>query len=303
MTYSAYGKPRANKNTNFIEYPEALDIAPYMVDPKSTGTQYRLFGVTCHRGQELRFGHYTSYVRGPQGSWYHADDEDMTSSVTSEVLKQSSAYLLSYIRVGDNDPAVTSTPQPTSAKSTPLRANGHANGHTPSAASSPPQKRKRQWAANGLESDDEEPLTPFKSQTTWSPAYRPSDEEEDQAQEQVGRKWTYDGSGSSKKKQRPNHNMPAPRASIPELNHDSPIRRPSHPSPGAGASRAERRQMRKQMRKGAPQPFKVGGASSSSTPNGGKNGTTSAFRRGDRKPLQPRKPKDGGNNGRRAFKG
>lgn len=32
VSYSSYGKPRANKNTQFVEYPESLDIAPYMVD-------------------------------------------------------------------------------------------------------------------------------------------------------------------------------------------------------------------------------------------------------------------------------
>lgn len=34
VNYGYNGKPRANKNTQFIEYPESLDIAPYMVDPK-----------------------------------------------------------------------------------------------------------------------------------------------------------------------------------------------------------------------------------------------------------------------------
>jgi len=33
VSYSSYGKPRANKNTQFVDYPESLDIAPYMVDP------------------------------------------------------------------------------------------------------------------------------------------------------------------------------------------------------------------------------------------------------------------------------
>jgi hypothetical protein len=63
------------------------------------GTQYRLFGVTCHRGAELRFGHYTSYVRSPLGRWYQADDEDMSPVPLQQVISDKTAYLLSYIRV------------------------------------------------------------------------------------------------------------------------------------------------------------------------------------------------------------
>jgi ubiquitin carboxyl-terminal hydrolase 36/42 len=33
INYSSYGKPRADKYNDFIEYPEVLDVAPYMVDP------------------------------------------------------------------------------------------------------------------------------------------------------------------------------------------------------------------------------------------------------------------------------
>ena len=38
INYSAYsGKARADKYNEFIDYPEMLDMAPYMVDPKVSG--------------------------------------------------------------------------------------------------------------------------------------------------------------------------------------------------------------------------------------------------------------------------
>jgi mannosyltransferase OCH1-like enzyme len=116
--------------------PNVSDLTITMISEieltnQSTNTAYRLFGVTCHRGAELRFGHYTSYVRGPQGAWFHADDEDMTPVPLSKVLNENTAYLLSYIRVGDTDQGPGA--RPTSTKSSPLparpSANGHANGN------------------------------------------------------------------------------------------------------------------------------------------------------------------------------
>lgn len=104
VNFNSYnGRARADKYNQFIEYPEMIDISPYMVDKQSPGTKYRLFGVTCHRGAELRFGHYTSYARGPDGRWFHADDDDVSPVSLKEALADKTAYLLSYIRVGDDE--------------------------------------------------------------------------------------------------------------------------------------------------------------------------------------------------------
>jgi hypothetical protein len=53
----------------------------------------------------LRFGHYTSYVRSPLGRWYQADDEDMSPVPLQQVISDKTAYLLSYIRVDEFEPA------------------------------------------------------------------------------------------------------------------------------------------------------------------------------------------------------
>ncbi|WVW81323.1 hypothetical protein I302_103314 [Kwoniella bestiolae CBS 10118] len=131
VDYHSYsGRARANKYNGQISYDEYLDIAPYMVDPKVGGTKYRLFGVTCHRGVELRFGHYTSYVRGPQGRWFHADDDDVSPATSREALDDRTAYLLSYIRVPDNEAIPTlNTPQLSTKK---VNGSNLTNGHVPS---------------------------------------------------------------------------------------------------------------------------------------------------------------------------
>ncbi|WVQ72295.1 hypothetical protein IAR50_001845 [Cryptococcus sp. DSM 104548] len=152
VNYNAYsGRARAEKFNQFIEFNEKLDIGPYMVDPTAAGSKYRLFGVTCHRGTELRFGHYTSYVRGPAGQWFHADDEDMSPTRLEDVLRDKTAYLLSYVRVSDgewgNDSA---TPKSTPKARVGGLVNGNDKGAEPSEEeeeeerkSPSPVKRKR----------------------------------------------------------------------------------------------------------------------------------------------------------------
>ena len=100
-------------------------------------TTYRLFAVTCHRGTDLRYGHYTSYVKAPNGKWYHADDVDMTPISLSDVLGDRNAYLLSYIRVDDGvmppKQPVIETPVRNGDAST-SKVNGHSNGYRPTSS-------------------------------------------------------------------------------------------------------------------------------------------------------------------------
>ena len=146
VNYNSYnGKARADKFNHHIEFAEGLDLSPYMIQPnpppncqggseskKVAGARYRLFGVTCHRGVELRYGHYTSYVRSPGGAWYEADDEDMTVVPITKVLGDRTAYLLSYIRIGNGENGLTDkTPSSVNGSrtvKTPVLANGSRTG-------------------------------------------------------------------------------------------------------------------------------------------------------------------------------
>jgi ubiquitin carboxyl-terminal hydrolase 36/42 len=133
------------------------------------GTQYRLFGVTCHRGAELRFGHYTSYVRSPLGRWYQADDEDMSPVPLQQVISDKTAYLLSYIRVDGFESAQAQAHAQSRRESVGGQSNAKAspavNGHAS------PVKRKRPLQEdseddgeddNGDEDEDEDGDRPTK---------------------------------------------------------------------------------------------------------------------------------------------
>lgn len=128
------------------------------------GTTYRLFGVTCHRGVELRFGHYTSYVKSPQGTWFHADDEDMMSVPREQVLREKTAYLLSYIRVdGDTLPAASQSSQ-VATSSPAVRSDHHSEP-----PSSTGFKRKRAADDELEESDGSNVKQPRREEPTSSP--------------------------------------------------------------------------------------------------------------------------------------
>lgn len=77
--------------------------------------------MTCHRGHELRYGHYTAYVKNPNGKWYQADDDDMSPVPLQRVLNDSTAYLLSYMRVPEGEAGASSG-------TTPRKEMGTANG-------------------------------------------------------------------------------------------------------------------------------------------------------------------------------
>lgn len=85
--------------------------------------------MTCHHGSSLHYGHYTSYVRGPDGAWFNADDDDVSPVNIKTVLDDRAAYLLSYMRVGKGEKAPSAPPTPAA--------------RTESAPSSPAVKRRR----------------------------------------------------------------------------------------------------------------------------------------------------------------
>lgn len=158
VNYNPYsGRARAEKFNQPIKFEQTLDIAPYMVDPASPGTKYRLFGVTCHRGTELRFGHYTSYVRGPSGQWFHADDDEVSPVQLEQVLNDKTAYLLSYIRVDNGNEGLCESPAVRD------RVKGLVNG---SAKSMRDDESESQSEA---ESSSHKSPSPIKRKSTYDP--------------------------------------------------------------------------------------------------------------------------------------
>lgn len=86
-----------------VPFPIELDLAPYCCSRgededtrTSVPTRYVLYGVVEHAGR-MSGGHYTAYVRGAGGSWFHASDSRVVS-VTQQKVLASQAYLLFYCR-------------------------------------------------------------------------------------------------------------------------------------------------------------------------------------------------------------
>ena len=57
---------------------------------------YHLRGVIEHHGAQAGGGHYTSYVRACNNSWYHCDDEQSPQQVSIDRVLRAQAYVLVY---------------------------------------------------------------------------------------------------------------------------------------------------------------------------------------------------------------
>ncbi|KAG8942819.1 ubiquitin-specific protease doa4 [Tulasnella sp. 419] len=80
------------------ELPNGKGAAKYPdLDIQTGPYKYDLFGVICHHGNSLAYGHYTSYVWS-NGHWYSADD-DKVKRVSEEEVAAAQAFVLFYRRV------------------------------------------------------------------------------------------------------------------------------------------------------------------------------------------------------------
>lgn len=224
-------------------------MAPYMVDPKSPGSKYRLFGVTCHRGTELRFGHYTSYVRSPSGQWFHADDDDVSPVQLEQVLNDKTAYLLSYIRVENGKEELYESPAVRD------RVNGLVNGNAKG------MRNDESESQSEAESSSRLSPSPIKRKPTYDPENPPrmkiSAFVQNKANASSPKKSESPFSDEEKKmppelpkfgyKSKPTIHAPTPVEA--SSFYTSPISRPSNPL--AGMSKKEKKKF-KQKEKGKP---------------------------------------------------
>jgi hypothetical protein len=90
-----------SKNGEDVEYPDILDLRPYVVGPGGGSLTYRLFAVSEHSGA-LGGGHYTAHAvverEGGARQWYSFNDS-WAEPVSAEEAHSSLAYLLFYERV------------------------------------------------------------------------------------------------------------------------------------------------------------------------------------------------------------
>ncbi|NWI54155.1 UBP42 hydrolase, partial [Calyptomena viridis] len=87
----------SRKISQVVEYPEYLDLQPYMSDTTQESLLYSLYAVVVHSGHTCLGGHFFCYTKASNGLWYKMDDESVDGCDIHTVLGQQ-AYLLFYIR-------------------------------------------------------------------------------------------------------------------------------------------------------------------------------------------------------------
>ncbi|NXB45969.1 UBP42 hydrolase, partial [Leucopsar rothschildi] len=85
------------KISKFVEYPEYLDLRPYMSDTAGEPLLYSLYAIVVHSGDTCLEGHFLCYTKASNGLWYKMDDESVDNCDIHTVLGQQ-AYLLFYVR-------------------------------------------------------------------------------------------------------------------------------------------------------------------------------------------------------------
>ncbi|KAK4354833.1 hypothetical protein RND71_027027 [Anisodus tanguticus] len=88
---------KLNKRVNF---PEILDLCPYMIEAGDGNDIFKLYAVIVHVDilNASYCGHYICYIKDFSGSWYRIDDHKVDIVDIDEVLSQG-AYVLLYSRI------------------------------------------------------------------------------------------------------------------------------------------------------------------------------------------------------------
>ena len=61
---------RISKINRHIQFPETLSLKPYVADKTSEPLVYDLQGMVIHMGSGCSCGHYFSYVKNSNNSWF-----------------------------------------------------------------------------------------------------------------------------------------------------------------------------------------------------------------------------------------
>lgn len=93
---------KLNKTINF---PEILNMAPYMSGTSDKSPVYRLYGIVVHLDimNAAYSGHYICYVKTSQNRWFKIDDSQVTA-VDMDTAFREGAYMLLYARCSPRAP-------------------------------------------------------------------------------------------------------------------------------------------------------------------------------------------------------
>eukprot|EP01156_Anaeramoeba_ignava_P006014 Anaeramoba_ignava/a347512_181.p1 GENE.a347512_181~~a347512_181.p1 ORF type:complete len:814 (-),score=231.02 a347512_181:166-2607(-) len=96
FSYTRYYRSKIDK---FIEFPEILDLSPYISVQQETPPVYRLIAVSNHYGG-YGGGHYTAYCfHEPSKKWYSFNDSSVSKISSFEETLSSAAYVLFYQKI------------------------------------------------------------------------------------------------------------------------------------------------------------------------------------------------------------
>ncbi|PIA46469.1 hypothetical protein AQUCO_01500187v1 [Aquilegia coerulea] len=108
------------KLNKLVQFPEILDLAPYMSGTSDKSPIYRLYAVVVHLELNDAFsGHYVCYVRIIQGKWFMIDD---SKPVELERVLSEEAYMLFYARCSPRAPSLI--------RNTVISNSGKINGRS-----------------------------------------------------------------------------------------------------------------------------------------------------------------------------
>ncbi|XP_053772692.1 ubiquitin carboxyl-terminal hydrolase 17-like protein 6 [Desmodus rotundus] len=85
------------KTEKVVDYPERLDLQPYLSQPNSGPLVYELYAVLVHAGRSCHSGHYFCFVKAADGQWFKMNDAKVTACDASSALRQR-AYVLFYVQ-------------------------------------------------------------------------------------------------------------------------------------------------------------------------------------------------------------
>ncbi|KAK1302306.1 Ubiquitin carboxyl-terminal hydrolase 15 [Acorus calamus] len=95
------------KITKCVSFPDMLDMIPFMTGTGDSPPLYMLYAVVVHLDAfNASFsGHYVSYVKDLQGTWFKIDDTEVQPVPMSQVMSEG-AYILFYSRSYPRPPRI-----------------------------------------------------------------------------------------------------------------------------------------------------------------------------------------------------
>ncbi|KAJ6815891.1 ubiquitin carboxyl-terminal hydrolase 17-like [Iris pallida] len=105
ITLKRYQSGKFGKLNKAIQFPDCINLAPYMSGKEDKSPVYRLYAVVVHLDimNSAFSGHYVCYVKNSQGKWYEIDDS-VVKPVDLDTVLTKGAYMLLYTRSSPRAP-------------------------------------------------------------------------------------------------------------------------------------------------------------------------------------------------------